>query len=203
MSLRDELLGTAAPTPRGYTLLVPPDWGQFPADDAGRDALVALLRARFAEVQRPDLFAQVRSAVQQQWDQLRSQGAIEIYMPVIPPTEGGTPMTVVTVPWIAQGPFDEDVRARAGAASGYEVLDAGDGTVVHRWENERAGQGATEGVFAREITYVRPFPGDSPQRGVMLMASIVHPGAELAGPALDGFTALADAVASTFVWRFA
>lgn len=34
------------------------------------------------------------------------------------------------------------------------------------------------------------------------MASIVHPGVDEAGPALDGFTALADAVASTLVWRY-
>lgn len=201
MSLRDEVLGTARPTPRGYTLLVPPDWGRFVADDSGRDELVGRLRARFLEVHRPELFGQARAAVRQQWEQLRQRGAIEIYMPVVPPVEGGTPMSIVTVPWIAQGPFDDDVKRRAGGAA-VETLDSGDGSVVYRWEVEREGRGPTEGVYAREISYVRPFPGAAPQRGILVMASIVHPGIVEAGPALDGFTALADAVASTLVWRY-
>lgn len=201
MSLKDELRGQATPPPRGYTLLVPPDWGRFVADDSGRDELVSLLRARFLEVHRPELFGQARAAVHQQWESLRQRGAIEIYMPVVPPVEGGTPMSIVTVPWIAQGPFAEDVHLRANGAT-VEILDAGDGSSVYRWETEREGRGATEGVFAREVCYVRPFPGETPQRGILVMASIVHPGTAEAGPALDGFTALADAVASTLVWRF-
>lgn len=201
MSLRDELLGRVVSTPRGYTLLVPPDWGRFVADDSGRDELVSLLRARFLEVHRPELFGQARAAVHQQWESLRQRGAIEIYMPVVPPVEGGTPMSVVTVPWIAQGAFAEDVQRRANGAA-VETLDAGDGSSVYRWETEREGRGVTEGVFAREICYVRPFPGAAPERGILVMASIVHPGIAEAGPALDGFTALADAVASTLVWRF-
>lgn len=201
MSLKDELLGVRPAEPNGYTLLVPPDWGRFVTDDTGRDELIALLRSRFAEVSRPDLFAQVRAAVQRQWSQLRNQSAIEIYMPVVPPVEGGTPMSIVTTPWIAQGPFHEDVKQRAGA--GHEVLDAGDGTLVHRWESDRRSQGDLEGLWSREITYVRPFPGEGPSRGIMIMASIVHPGVAEAGPALDGFAALADAIASTFTWRFA
>lgn len=202
MSLRDELLGLQPPQPKGYTLLVPPDWDRFTADIAGRDALIALLRARFMEVSRPDLFAQVRAAVIRQWEQLHRQGAIDIYMPVVSPEEGGTPMSVVTAPWIAQGDFERDVRSRAVDATAVEALDAGDGGIVYRWENERSGRGETEGVLSREVSYVRPFPGDAPERGVLVMASIVHPGIEQAGPALDGFIALADAIASTFVWRF-
>lgn len=201
MSLRAEILGTPEPTPKGYTLLVPPDWGCFVADDSGRDELVSMLRSRFLEVHRPELFGQARAAVHQQWAQLRQRGAIEIYMPVVPPVEGGTPMSIVTVPWIAQRAFDEDVQRRTGGAP-VETLDAGDGSAVYRWETEREGRGSTEGVSAREICYVRPFPGQAPRRGILVMASIVHPGVAEAGPALEGFTALADAVASTLVWRF-
>jgi hypothetical protein len=201
VSLRDELLGTAEPTPRGYTLLVPPDWGRFVADDAGRDQLVELMRQRFLMVHRPDLFGEARAAVHRQWEQLRERGAIEVYLPIAAPVEGGTPMSVVTVPWIAQGEFAEDVRRRAGTAR-VETMDAGDGSAVYRWESEREGQGSAEGVAAREICYVRPFPGTQPRRGVLVMASIVHPGVAEAGPALEGFTALADAIASTLVWRF-
>lgn len=201
MSLKDELLGTAVPTPRGYTLLVPPDWGRFAANETGREELVGMLRARFLEVHRPDLFAQVRASVHQQWKQLRARGAIEIYMPVVPPVEGGTPMSIVTMPWISQGPFGEDVQRRAGAAE-VEKLAAGNDSSVYRWETEREGRNDTEGLHAREICYVHTFPGSKPQRGILVMASIVHPGIDTAGPALDAFTTLADAVASTLVWRF-
>lgn len=200
MALRDELLGINDPAPNGYTLLVPPDWGRFPANDPGRDEFVQLLRSRFLEVHRPDLFGQVRLAVHRQWQQLRQRGAIEIYLPVDAPLEGGTPMTVVTVPWLAQGDFVDDVVRRADGVE-VEVLDAGDGTSVYRWQNEREGEAETPGVCAREICYVRPFPGAAPCKGILVMASIVHPGVDESGPALDGFTALADAIASTFVWR--
>ncbi|QMU97089.1 hypothetical protein FVO59_07510 [Microbacterium esteraromaticum] len=201
MSLRDELLGTAAPAPIGYTLLVPPDWGRFVADDTGRDQLTELMRSRFLEVHRPDLFGQARAAVHRQWEQLRQRGAIEIYMPIIAPVEGGTPMSIVTVPWLAQGEFVEDVVRRADGAE-VETLDAGDGSSVYRWQSDREGRAETEGVLSREICYVRPFPGAGPRKGILVMASIVHPGVDEAGPALDGFTALADAVASTLVWRY-
>ncbi|WP_067194752.1 hypothetical protein [Microbacterium sp. XT11] len=119
MSLRDELLGTAEPTPRGCMLLVPPDWGRFVADDAGRDQLVELMRQRFLMVHRPDLFGEARAAVHRQWEQLRERGTIQVYLPIAAPVEGGTPMSVVTVPWIAQGEFAEDVRRRPGACSSW------------------------------------------------------------------------------------
>ncbi|WP_336645006.1 hypothetical protein [Microbacterium sp. USHLN186] len=200
MALRDELLGTAASAPVGYTLLVPPDWGRFVADESGRDQLIGLMRSRFLEVHRPDLFAQARAAVHRQWEQLRGRGAIEVYLPIVP-AEGAPPMSIVTVPWLAQGEFADDVSRRAGGAT-VETLDAGDGGSMYRWQSDREGRAETEGVFSREICYVRPFPGSGPRRGILVMASIVHPGIDAAGPALDGFSALADAVVSTLVWRY-
>lgn len=202
MALRDELMAESAPTPNGYTLLVPPDWGRFTADDEGRDQLVALLRRRFAEVGRPDLHAQMRAGLFRQWERMRAQAAIEIFMPVTPPPQGGTPMTVLTAPWVAAGAFEADVRARAQSTAGVEALEDGDGGFVYRWENERRGEGDMEGMITREVTYVRPFPGETPKRGLMIMASILHPGVEDAGPVLEGFTALADAIASTLVWKY-
>lgn len=199
MSLRDEL--TPSPAPSGYTLLVPPDWGRFTADDSGRDQLIALLRDRFAQVGRPDLHAHTRAGVIRQWQRLRSHAAIEIYMPIMPTIKGATPMTLLTAPWIANGPFAEDVRSRAQSSTGVEELDDGDAGTVYRWENERRGEGELSAVMSREITYVRPFPGPNPTRGVMILSSIVHPGVVEAGPALDGFTALSDAIVSTLSWK--
>ena len=45
MSLHDELLGVEAPSPRGFTILAPPSWQKFDADDAGRQALESQLKA--------------------------------------------------------------------------------------------------------------------------------------------------------------
>lgn len=202
MSLRDELSGATVADPAGYTLLTPPNWGRFTADDAGRDQLIARIKERFLEVSRPDLYAQMRTLITRQWQRLRAQAAIEIYMPVVPPVEGGTPMSLVTVPWIAQGDFDADVRSKAHTSGAVETLDDGEGGVVYRWENDRQGEGDLAGVFTREIVYVRPFPGDAPSRGLMVMTSITHPGATEGGAALRGFIALSDAIVSTLVWRF-
>ncbi|MGX1695226.1 hypothetical protein ACWIBQ_07605 [Microbacterium keratanolyticum] len=207
MSLRDELIGAkpVAPEPRGYTLLVPPDWGRFGADDAGRDELLALLRARFQAVGRPDLYGQMHASVTQQWQRMRQRGGLELFMPVQPhAAEGSTPMSILTAPWITQGSsFADDVAQRAHVANGIETLDSGDGSVVFRWESERRGSDDFAGVITREISYVRPFPGEDPRRGILIMASIVHPGEEEAGAALTAFTALADSIVSTFVWRYA
>lgn len=201
MSLRDEVTG-AQRVPRGYTLLAPPDWGRFSADDAGRDEFISLLRARFLQVGRPDLYAEIASGVRRQWTQMRARAAIEIFMPITPSVEGAVPMSLLTSPWLATGEFLADLQERARSSSPIEELDTGDGGMLYRWEHERRAGADMGDVQTREINYVRPFPGDAPQRGILIMVSIVHPGIDDAGTALDAFTALADSIVSTLRWRF-
>ncbi len=201
MSLRDEL--TSVPAPAGYTLLTPPDWGRFPATTEGRDALTALLSARFREVGRPDLYGEARAAVNRQWARMAAVDVMEVFMPVTPTHDGGTPMTIAASPWVANGDFETDLRARAGAERSVERLESAESGTLYRWVAERTAPDGMTGLHAREISYVAPFPGAAPRRGLLLMCSVVHVGVEESGAALDAFTTLADAIVSTLRWRFA
>ncbi|GAA3919594.1 hypothetical protein GCM10022382_26850 [Microbacterium invictum] len=189
--------------PAGYTLLTPPDWGRFPATTEGRDALIALLSSRFREVGRPDLYGEARTAVNRQWARMAAVDVMEVFMPVTPTHDGGTPMTIAASPWVANGDFESDLRARAGAERSVERLESPETGVLYRWVAERSAPDGMKGLQAREISYVAPFPGTAPRRGLLLMCSVVHLGVEESGAALDGFTALADAIVSTLRWRFA
>jgi hypothetical protein len=200
-SLREQLTGP--PIPAGYTLLTPPDWGRFPATPDGRAELIRLVSARFREVGRPDLYAETRTMVSRQWARMERTNVMEIFMPIEPPQEGGTPMSIAASPWVAAGDFETDLRGRAGAERAVERLDVPDLGTLYRWTAERAGPDEMEGLKARELSYVAPFPGPSPQRGLLLMCSIVHLGVEESGPALEAFTDLADSIVSTLRWRFA
>ncbi|GAB2693106.1 hypothetical protein BKA24_000252 [Microbacterium marinum] len=201
MSLRAEL-GAERP-PAGYTLLTPPDWGRFPATTEGRDELIRLMSSRFKAVGRPDLDAETRSMVHRQWQRMQSANVMEIFLPVEPAREGATPMSVAASPWVAAGDFESDLRGRAGAERPVERVELPEPGTVFRWVAERPGPEGMAELFAREISYVVPFPGRAPRRGVLLMASIVHLGVEESGQALEAFTTLADAMVSTFRWRFA
>ncbi|WP_194410061.1 hypothetical protein [Microbacterium cremeum] len=200
-SLREALAGP--PVPVGYTLLTPPDWGRFPATPEGRAELIHLVSERFREVGRPDLYAETRAMVSRQWARMERANVMEIFMPVEPPKKGGTPMSIAASPWVANGDFETDLRARAGAERHVERVELADLGVLYRWVAERNGPDEMPGVKARELSYVAPFPGASPKRGLLLMCSIVHVGVEESGQALEAFTALADSIVSTLRWRYA
>jgi hypothetical protein len=201
MSLRDEISGAAPAPPGGYTLLTPPDWGRFTADEDGRRELIALLTSRFREVGRPDLDAETRASVNRQWTRMASAHVMEVFMPVQATREGATPMTISASPWVATGELEADVRRRAGAdVLRLEIPDIG---TVYRWVTERGGPDGMPELKAREIGYVVAFPGEAPTRGLLLMCSIIHLGIEESGPALDAFTDLSDSIVSTMRWRYA
>lgn len=183
-------------------MLTPPDWGRFPATPEGRDQLTALLTSRFKAVGRPDLDAETRSMVRRQWQTLAATNVMEIFLPVEPAREGATPISIAASPWVGQGDFETDLRGRAGSERPVSKIDLPELGTVFRWENERSGPEGMEGLRAREIAYVMPFPGDRPTRGVLLVASVAHIGVEESGPALDAFTVLTDAIVSTFRWRY-
>ncbi|MER7797573.1 hypothetical protein [Microbacterium sp. NPDC096154] len=200
MSLREELLGQPAPPePRGFTLLVPPDWGRFHANDEGRRELERILSERFRSVGRPDLDGQMRSMLRRQWTRLQQVKAFSIYMPVTPTIEGATPMSVVVAPWSTNGgDFESDVRQRAESAVERSDTEVGP---VYRWQSEQRGEGDLGDAHTRQVSYVFPFPAPKPRRGMLVRASILHPGEEQGGEALTAFTGLADAIAETFRWR--
>ncbi|MFV0405460.1 MAG: hypothetical protein ACK5LN_01345 [Propioniciclava sp.] len=201
MTLREQLTGLSTPT--GYTLLTPPGWGRFLITDAGREHAVNLLSTRFKHAGRPELYAEARAAMHRQWSRLASSNVQEIFMPIEPQQEGGTPLTIATSPWAATGDFEANLRARVGNGRTVEHRQHPDLGSIFRWVTERDAPDSMPGLKAREVTSVVPFPGEAPQRGLLIVCSIVHLGVDESGPALDAFTMLADAIISTLRWRFA
>ncbi len=159
MSLRDEILGVEAPSPRGFTILAPPSWQKFDADDAGRQALEWQLKERFRSIGRPDLEGQSRAMARQQWAKLAEMRAFAVYMPMTPSIEGATPMSMITARWDARGEFESDVRARAGHP--VDRVDTEIGTVF-RWDHEQTGRGDLGSLQSRQHNFVFPFPVANP-----------------------------------------
>ncbi|WP_019181659.1 hypothetical protein [Microbacterium yannicii] len=155
-SLREQLSGP--PIPAGYTLLTPPDWGRFPATPDGRAELIRLVSARFREVGRPDLYAETRTMVSRQWARMERTNVMEIFMPIEPPQEGGTPMSIAASPWVATRNFETDLRGRAGAERAVERLDVPDLGTLYRWTAERAGPDEMEGAQGARALLRRAVP---------------------------------------------
>lgn len=198
MSLRDELLGVQEQSPRGFTILAPPSWQKFDANDAGREALEKQLKERFRSIGRPDFEAQSRVMARQQWSKLTEIRAFAVYMPMTPTIDGATPMSMITARWDARGDFESDLRARAGHP--VEGIDTEIGTVF-RWDHDQAGRGELAGLQSRQHNFIFPFPVANPRRGVLVKVAILHPGEDEAGEALAGFSALAETMVETFRWR--
>lgn len=198
MSLRDELLGSIEEMPRGFTILAPPSWEKFDANERGRGQLESRLRERFRSIGRPELEGQARSMARRQWAQLAEARAFAVYMPMTPTIEGAMPMSMITARWDARGDFETDLRARAEHPVERVETELG---AVYRWDHDQKGRADLAGVQTRQHNFVFPFPVEKPRRGVLVKVAIVHPGEEEAGEALTGFSALAESMAETFRWR--
>ncbi|QCR20115.1 hypothetical protein C1N71_12235 [Agrococcus sp. SGAir0287] len=192
-------MAAAGPEPRGFTLLVPPSWRRFTADEAGRRSLEAALTERLRPHGRPDVEGLARSMVRAQWRRLEQQRAFAISMPIDPSIEGGTPISIVVMPWASRsGDLETDLRARV--SSDVERIETEVGPVL-RWIQEVAPSDEAGDAPSRHISYLFPFPIPDARRGALVRAAIVHPGVEEGGPALEAFTRLVDSIAETFRWR--
>lgn len=188
---------TAAPT--GYHLLVPPGWRRFTADLEGKQQLIALASAKLKPLGRPDLDGQVRTLIEQQWSRLSALRADAVYMPGDDEGAPVTPMTLAVLRQVAPAgrTFADRVRSIAGTEP--TPIETPLGTVL-RWETSQRSTGELEGTSSRLAGYGIPVPGERPDRGAVLLASIPYPN-DADRALVDGLVELADTIAETFRWR--
>jgi len=188
---------TSAPT--GYHLLVPPGWRRFTADLEGKQQLIALASAKLKSLGRPDIDAQVRTLIEQQWSRLATLRADGVYMPGDDESAPVTPMTLAVLRQVAPPglPFGERVRELARTAPTPIETPMG---VVHRWETSERSTGELEGTSSRLVGYGIPVPGEEPDRGVIVLVSIPYPN-DADRVLVDGLVELADTIVETFRWR--
>lgn len=203
MSLRDELLGIEPDSSDlTFRLALPPGWRMFSVDDAGKAALLALVRDRGKAAGRPDIDAHVRSIAAKQFHELQRRDGIALYLPGEVSSSAALPMSLVATRWRRAPSVDDfarDVRTRAAAEVDEIALASG---VVFRWEKRGGTVPGQEGVTSRETSYVFPEPSDEPRRGVLLTSSIIVPDGIAADTVglFAGMHALSDAIAETFHW---
>ena len=190
-------LVTAAPT--GYHLLVPPGWRRFTADLEGKQQLIALASAKLKPLGRPDIDAQVRTMIEQQWTRLAALRADGVYMPGDGEDDPVTPMTLAVLRQVARPgtTFADRVQELARTAPTSIETPLG---VVHRWETTERSTGELEGSSSRIIGYGFPVPGARPDRGAVLLVSIPYPN-DADREIVDALVELADTIAETFRWR--
>ncbi|WP_405216197.1 hypothetical protein [Agrococcus sp. Ld7] len=196
-SLRAEL---GAPADPEFDLELPEGWERRDASPATERSMLQAARRRLMDAHRPDLFAQLRTELQQSFAAMRRMEAIAhfgpgtttpdtLFLPASLIASIRTPQPGVTL----QQEMAE--RIRRGATS---LL--GDKRFI-RDERELDQRIGTDAAKQRTVVYLTPIPGSQQARALQLTLVITR-GAEFPAddPALLGMLRLFDACVSTLRW---
>ncbi|SFS03379.1 hypothetical protein SAMN04487783_0742 [Agrococcus baldri] len=186
-------------SPTGYHLLLPPGWRGFSVDDAGLAAVQRLVSARFRELGRPDLDAQMRTLLQQQWEGLRKQLARQVFMQAEQTELKVLPMSIAVRQFVARG----GTTFEAGLASVTETpLERIDTPIGPVFRGEREQRGTGEFAVARSVTvlYGLPLPEPHHQKGLAFIGSVTHVD-ETDDELIRGHVELLDTIMETVRWR--
>lgn len=185
--------------PAGYHLLLPPGWQGFSVDDAGLAAVQALMSARFKEAGRPDLDAQARRMLRQQWDGLRKQRAQQVFMRV-EETEGTLlPMSIALRKHAVRDGGDFAQSLAQLTACSLDRIETPIGP-VHRGERSVEGRGELREARSITVVYGVPLPPPHETRGLALFGTVVHL-ADTDPELVRGHVEILDSVVETVRWR--
>ncbi|QFR94972.1 hypothetical protein [Streptomyces tsukubensis] len=197
--------------PRGYELVLPPEWARIPMRSGTREAVRAIVDDAFSRLPAdtpPDRVGPYRRELERRLndavEEARRAEALDLYLPL----ERMHGIAVAASIVVSEMNFPDEVAVdpsavahrlleapgRAGRTSAVEV-DEVPGVRTER--TAKAGQDGSE-LASRRVDYVVPVP-DDPGRWVSVVFSTVgagQPDDELA----DLFVELFDAMMSTFRW---
>lgn len=186
--------------PGGFSILFPPGWTRYFIDDEGRKALTARMSTQIRALGRPELGAEVRLMINQQWKQMQARRVGAVYLPEGTGDDSAPlPMSFAMIQHIARSGHDFEASFRAMADGRIEGFDTSIGRIL-RAESERRGKDELADVIGRQIDYGIPLPGEREPRGMIISTSITT--LDDTDPALvQGLAELSDTIVETFRWR--
>ncbi|MEW2387269.1 hypothetical protein AB0933_02785 [Streptomyces venezuelae] len=207
-----------ATAPRGYQLILPPEWARIPMRTGTEEAIRALVDDAFATLPadaprdkvgpyRRELERRLKDAVQE----ARKAEALDLYLPVERMHGIAVPASIV----VSEMKFPDEVAVdpsavsrrllespgRAGEAT---VVDVDGVSAVRTERTVAAGEPGGGELASRRVDYVVPVPGD-PGRWLGVVFSTLAEGVEEIESAeyaeyADLFVELFDAMMCTFRW---
>jgi hypothetical protein len=197
-TLREEL--AAPPEPR-FDLTLPPGWSRREPDEGTQAAMVADLKRRMMHAQRPDLFAQLRPALDESFEQMRSNGVIAFFAPTEP--DPGTlwlPASINASIRRAEpgGNLDDLARTLIRDRGALPLL--GDKRTLRFEQTETRRDGDVE-LVSHSRVYLTPVPGARRRRALQLVAGFAStPDMAQDAPELERMRALFDACVASIRW---
>lgn len=188
---------TDAPT--GYHLMLPEGWRGFQVDDDGLAELRRLASDRCRALGRPDLEAQLRQLLAQQWSALKRQLAKQVFMPVGASERTLLPMTIAVRQLVATTAQSFDAALASATGIGLERIETPIGPVL-RGERVQRGAGELAEVQALTVVYGFALPEPHERRGMVFTGGVTHP-SDADPDLVRGHVELLDAIMETMRWR--
>jgi len=184
----------------GFRLMMPPGWSRYRVDEEGRKQFMAKLGARMKELGHPELDVRLRMLAGTQWRRLEQTRTHSVYLPDRE-VEGlvSLPVSIALRQHVAPVGvlFGDALRDLTSAR--IDVNDTAIGP-IRRWQADRRGEGATEGITNRALGYGFALPNADDRRGLVFTASIPYPD-DAAVVLVDAATELVDTIMETFRWQ--
>ena len=197
--LRDEL--GVRPDPE-FEMELPPGWSRSRPDDATLQSMLSDLKRRLMEAQRPELYAQAKSMLEQSFQDMRRNGVFAFFSAT--ETDPGTlflPASINASIRTAEAgeSLDDMVRTLIREHGATSLL--GEKRTV-RAERERTVRLGTETIINHTVVYLTPVPGSKRRRALQLTAGFPRTlDAPADDPMIESMRLLFDTCVASLRWR--
>jgi len=193
-----EALG-AAPDPE-FTMMLPDGWVRMDANESSRDAVLSAAKARLMSAHRPDLWASIRTSIQNAFEGLRRNNGVAVMMQL--ESDADTPFipaSVTAAVQTAPGGVGLDEYVAGIIARGATPLGDDKRFIRQETREELTQDGVRLGVTT--VRYLTPIPGSHRRRALLLTAVMPHePDTPDDDPLLSAVRFTIDAHVSTLRW---
>ncbi|WP_159620946.1 protein TPRXL [Ruania rhizosphaerae] len=198
-SLRDELGVRKDPE---FEMTLPPGWSRRAPDDETLEAMMVRMKQRLMDAHRPDLYGQLRTQLQQSFEDMRKNGVFAMFVP------DGDENETLFLPVSLNASIR---RAEAG-----QTLDQVVSTLVRdygatplyadkrtiRCEQQQQVRLGGDTIVSHSVLYLTPVPGAKRQRALQLVAGYGRPvDVPEDEPGFRALRSLFDACAASVRWK--
>ncbi|QOR71294.1 protein TPRXL [Ruania alkalisoli] len=198
-SLRDEL--GVRPDPE-FEMNLPAGWSRQEPDEETQARMLAAVKRRLMESHRPDLFAQMKTALDQAFEDMRKNGVFAFFSATDPgPDTLFVPSSLNASILRAEPERSLDDVARTLFSSHGATPLFGDKRTL-RAEKEKNTRMGTDTVINHSVVYLTPIPGSKRRRALQLVAGFARkPEMAPDDPWVDSMRLLFDSCVSSLRWR--
>ena len=199
MTLRGDLGLRSDPD---FDLSLPPGWARHAPDDSTLDQMVNRVRQRCMEMHQPQLFAELKTQLEQSFADMKRAGVIAYFCPTDPgPDTLAIPSSInASIRRAEPGATLDDLARSLIREHGATPL-LGDKSML-RFETERTSRLGTDTVVSHSVVYMTPIPASRRRRALVLVAGFGRPaGVPADSDSMNAMRFLFDSCAASLTWR--